>query len=345
MNTKLLYEISIIRPLVIFLLVVYHCLCIFTGGWHAPAGVGANELYWWLGKLISGFRIECIAFVGGYVMAYQMIRCGKDQHLLPFLYKKVRRLIIPCLVFGLAYWMLFRYNGVWHWRPMLLRLFGGVGHLWFLPMLFWCFAAMWLVARLLQPQRRLWLAVVLLVVLAVVSVLPNPKGLHFGLTQVNHFIFYFYGGYFVWLIKDADRIRLHDPLSRTTLAVLLALLYVMLLVLRLKVGLPHHWNVWVLRALKWGHICCGIMALYLAVMEFLRRRGADYQPPQWVLWCSGICYGVYVFHMFFLQWLYYYSPMPQYVSSWLLPWMALVLTLAGSVLAAWLLKKCKINII
>ena len=32
----LLYEISVIRPLVIFLLVVYHALCVFTGGWQSP---------------------------------------------------------------------------------------------------------------------------------------------------------------------------------------------------------------------------------------------------------------------------------------------------------------------
>ena len=37
-NKRLLYEISIIRPLIIFLLVVYHSLCVFTGGWVPPQG-------------------------------------------------------------------------------------------------------------------------------------------------------------------------------------------------------------------------------------------------------------------------------------------------------------------
>jgi len=67
----LLYEVSIIRPLVIFLLVVYHSLCIYTGGWPVPQGLESNDFYWWLGHLISGFRIETIAFVGGYVFSYQ----------------------------------------------------------------------------------------------------------------------------------------------------------------------------------------------------------------------------------------------------------------------------------
>lgn len=343
-DTKLLYEISIIRPLVIFLLVVYHCLCLFTGGWRVPDGVQPIEAYRWLGLLISGFRIECIAFVGGYVMAYQVIVRHKDSRPVPFVLKKLRRLILPCILFGLAFWMLFRYNGQWNWHTMTFRLLGGVAHLWFLPMLFWCFLAMWPVAHWLRPERRWPLALALLAVLAVVSVLPNPKGLHFGLTQVNHFLFYFYGGYLAWVAST--KVSLRHPAA---LATLLAATYLVLLVLRVGVGLPAHWNVWVLRLLKWGHICCGILALYLAVMHFLSRKRSlfpeAYRPPQWVLWCSTICYGVYVLHYFILWALYYYTSMPQLLPSWLLPWVALAVTLAGSVAGAWLLKKCKINII
>lgn len=331
----------------IFLLVVYHCLCVYTGGWRVPEGVESIEAYRWIGRLISGFRIECIAFVGGYVMAYQYVELGRDRRLLPFVWKKVRRLIVPAVVFGLAFWMLYRYNGVWNWHTMTLRLLGGVAHLWFLPMLFWCFLLMWLAATLLKPHRRLWVAVVLLVVLAVVSVLPNPKGMHFGVTQVNHFLFYFYGGYFVRLCRMRAG---SSDYSRGVLAVALAVAYVaLLLLLRLGVGLPNHWDVWVMRALRWGHTCCGIMALYMAVTAYIvhreSRAGEPYRPKEWVLWCSGICYGVYVLHYFILWALYYYSPMPQVTASWLLPWLALAVTLAGSVAGAWLLKKCKINII
>lgn len=324
---------------------VYHCLCVFTGGWKVPEGVEPNVAYWWLGKLISGFRIESIAFVGGYVMAYQMIARQRDRRLLPFVWKKVKRLIVPCVVFGFAFWMLFRYNGHWDWRNMTFRLLGGVAHLWFLPMLFWCFLAMWPIARWLRPERHWGAALALLAVLAVVSVLPNPKGMHFGLTQVNHFLFFFYGGYLTWSATNRVALR-----HRGMAAALLAAGYVLLLVARLKVGLPNHWNIWVMRSLRWGHICCGIMALYLAVREYLARKEASmaeggYEPKPWVLWCSGMCYGVYVIHYFILWALYYYTPMPQLIASWLLPWAALTATLAGSVAGAWLLKKCKINII
>ena len=330
---KLLYEITIIRPLIIFLLVVYHCLCVFTGGWAPPAGVEPIAAYGWLGKFISGFRIECIAFVGGYVMAYQFIERLKDQKFLPFVWKKVKRLLIPCIIFGLAFWMLFRYNGTWSWKNMAYRLIGGVGHLWFLPMLFWCFMVMWLIARFLRPERRPWLAVVLFVGLAALSLFPNPK-LHFGLSQVNHFLFYFFAGYVLWCYAP----RILPKLNLRVTAGILFALYVGLLLLRLQVAIPARWPIWWIRLMKWGHICCGIGALYCIVKDFLQRT-PDYQPKPWLLWSNSVCYGVYVFHMFFLQWLYFKSALPMVVDSWLLPWVALVITMAGSLAVSFILKK------
>lgn len=336
---KLLPEITIIRPLIIFLLVVYHCLCVFTGGWVQPQGVEKIGAYWWLGKLISGFRIECIAFVGGYVMAYQFIERGKDQKFIPFLWKKVKRLLLPCVIFGLAFWMLFRFDGTWHWKSMCYRLIGGVSHLWFLPMLFWNFMLMWLIAKWLQPEKRPWLAGALLVGLAVLSMLPNPRW-YFGTSQVNHFLFYFYAGYVLWCYVP----KILPKLNLRVAAGLLFALYAALLLLRIKVAIPAHWSPWGIRMMRWGHICCGIGALYCFVMDFLRRT-PDYQPRPWLLWSNNVCYGVYVFHMFFLQWLYYKSALPAMINSWLLPWVALVVTMAGSLAVAAIFKKLKINII
>lgn len=344
---KLLYEISIIRPLVIFLLVVYHCLCLYTGGWKAPEGLQHIPAYYWLGKLISGFRIECIAFVGGYVMAYQFIDRGKDQRFLPFVWKKIKRLIFPGILFGFIFWMIFRYNGHWNTRVMILRLLGGVEHLWFLPMLFWCFMVMWLVAKFLKPHQNKWLGWILLVILAAVSILPNPH-LHYGLTQVNHFLFYFYGGYFLWALSNSEPLlskKQNWGNGRLHLAIILLVLYVTLLLLRLQIGLPNRWNGMLMSGLKWGHICCGILSLYFFVMHYLSQQPEGYTPKPWVIWSSGVCYGVYVFHGFFLKWLYFNSQLPLAVPSWILPWLALVITLVGSLLISVGMKKCGIKIL
>lgn len=197
MTKKLLYEISIIRPLIIFLLVVYHALCVFTKGWVAPEGVPANSVYWWLGHLISGFRIETIAFVGGYVFSYQCIELSKRNSFGSFVWKKFKRLIIPCFVFGVLYYLLFRFNPEkFSWNVAFWKVANGIEHLWFLPMLFWCFLLTWAIDWILDwirnhvPNYYRVLGWLFLLAFAGLSLL-RVTGLRFGLTRVPYFIFYY----------------------------------------------------------------------------------------------------------------------------------------------------------
>lgn len=359
MKKRLLFEISIIRPLIIFLLVVYHSLCVFTGGWPAPTGVLANSLYWWLGHLISGFRIETIAFVGGYVFCYQCVELCRRQGLPAFAWKKFKRLIIPCFLFGIVYFLLYRYNPArFHWNVAFWRVANGVGHLWFLPMLFWCFLAGWLIDRLLQlladklPNWTKPTGWLLLVVLAFVSLL-QVKGLKMGLTRAPYFLFYFYLGYWLRFNKPQRRIPLLLP-------VVLWVLYLIFLLIHLQAGhlqlpgcdftCPHFLrgcSQWTLRTMKLSHTVTGISALYCTVLHWLQRhRDADSQPGPFLRECSRQCYGVYVLHMFFMQHIYFYTPFPAWCcatpfGAWLMPWLVLIMTLSLSALCTWLLLKTR----
>lgn len=361
----LLYEISIIRPLIIFLLVVYHTLCVFTGGWVPPEGVPENSLYWWLGHLISGFRIETIAFVGGYVFCFQSVELGKRKNFPAFVWKKFKRLIIPCFVFGIVYFLLYRFNPQhFSWNVAFWRVANGIGHLWFLPMLFWCFLASWLIDRLLKwlserhPSYYHPVGWLLLVALAGVSLL-RITGLKMGLSRAPYFIFYFYLGY--WLRAVGARWR-EDcrTVSHGWLIAILWIAYFVFVVLHQQVThnyLPgcdfrcprplQGWSQLAVRLLSLGHTLCGILAVYVSVMCWLgRHKAADAQPGPALKECSRLCYGVYVLHMFFMQYLYFYSPLPQWCCAsgagvWLMPWLVLALTLVPSVFVTWLLLKTR----
>ena len=366
----LLYEISIIRPLVIFLLVFYHSLCVFTGGWTAPAGVPSNAFYWWLGHLVSGFRIEAIAFVGGYVFCYQCVERGRRSPLPAFIWKKFKRLIIPCFIFGALYYLLFLFHpDRFRWNVFFWRLANGVSHLWFLPMLFWCFLVCWLADRLLSllsARSRGWALAVgwLLFVLFAVASLFRVTGLRMGFTRLNYFMFYFYLGYWLRFLLPALRRKNRPavrPLARGwLLPVLLWLFYLVFLYLHYQVThlrLPgfgfdcpsflRGWSHTALHLVTLGHTACGILALYTTVMLWLRRhRTADAQPGPWLRQCSRLCYGVYVLHMFVLQYLLYYTSLPQWCCAlpsgeWLLPWVLLLPAVALSALGTWLLLKTR----
>ena len=361
MQKKLLYEVSVIRPLVIFLLVVYHALCPFTGGWEPPAGVADNMLYWWLGHLISGFRIETIALVGGYVFAYQCIERGRRVGLPRFAWKKFKRLIIPCFVFGTVYYLLFRFHpDRFSWYEAFWRVANGVGHLWFLPMLFWCFLAGWLADRLLawlRERHPRWFSPVgwgLLVGFAALSLL-RLQGLKMGLTRAPYFLLYFYLGY--WLrCLGAQRWR-----WRGITCVALWLAYLLLLLLHLQTthaylpGCPFRcpeplcgWNLVVIRLVTLGQTTCGIMALYATVIVAVSRfRIQDSGGPgPFLSECSRQCYGVYVLHGFIMRPIYYQTAFPQWccasgVGEWLLPWAVLLMTLLLSIAGTQLLLRTR----
>ena len=363
MTKKLLYEISIIRPLIIFLLVVYHALCVFTKGWVAPDGVPANSVYWWLGHLISGFRIETIAFVGGYVFSYQCIELSKRNSFGSFVWKKFKRLIIPCFVFGVLYYLLFRFNPEkFSWNVAFWKVANGIEHLWFLPMLFWCFLLTWAIDWILDwirnhvPNYYRVLGWLFLLAFAGLSLL-RVTGLRFGLTRVPYFIFYFYLGY--WIRAEHNRIDYSGKQS-VWLAVVLWVLYLFFVLLHQQAthyqmpGCTFHCPQWLLecsqltlRLMALGHTFFGILALYVSVMVWLdKHKSPDSQPGTFLRSCSKVCYGVYVLHMFFMKYLYYYSPLPQWcceteIGTWIMPWLVLILTLVPSVVITMLLLKTR----
>lgn len=356
----LLFEVSIIRPLVIFLLVVYHSLCIYTGGWPVPQGLESNDFYWWLGHLISGFRIETIALVGGYVFSYQCNELARRTAFFPFVWKKFKRLIIPCFVFGAIYYFLFLFHASsFKWNVFFWRLANGVSHLWFLPMLFWCFLVGWLTDRLLhllslrKPSWCTPVSCILLLLFAALSLL-RVTGLRMGLSRAPYFHFYFYLGY-ILRYHSMQRPQFH--LSRGHIA-LLWTLYIVFLLLHLQAthlrlpGCSFLCPKWLqgcsqiaLRLFTLGHTTCGILALYATVRHWLGlHRTPDAEPGVVLREASRLCYGVYVFHMFFLQWLLYYTSFPQWCSAsllgvWMLPWALLFVSLLFSTLCTSLLLK------
>ena len=173
---KLLYEVSIIRPTVIFLFVLLHSLTKITNGGGKTNDYQLAIAYQWFAWLISGFRIETIALVAGYVFSYQSNDLKRSYRFGSFVWKKFKRLIIPMLFFGCIYYFCFFFDkDSFSVLSFVKTLLSGCGHLWFLPMLFWCFIAIWVIDHYKLSS------VVLLTVLACVSLVPMPS-LPFGLT-------------------------------------------------------------------------------------------------------------------------------------------------------------------
>lgn len=98
--------------------------------------------------------------------------------------------MIPALIFGTVYYFCFAFDRSGMPFLFIVKIFGGVGHLWFLPMLFWCFVATWLLRNYMIDEK------ILVVLLVVLSLLPLPIPL--GIGNMLHYGIYFYMGMLTW---------------------------------------------------------------------------------------------------------------------------------------------------
>ena len=192
MNTKkgILQDVVVIRDILVVLLVFYHAFAIFSGGWEPVEGYPSIPFYWWLDKLSYSFLLELFVFISGFLFGYQVRVKGMGKlKAKDLLLKKFQRLILPCIVFSLLYIVVFL-----NIKQPLLNTFydvlNGVGHMWFLPMLFWCFVGIWIIEKLrLHPK----LVIPLLVVAALLSFSPIP----FRIGKAMYYLLFFYIGYYL----------------------------------------------------------------------------------------------------------------------------------------------------
>ena len=130
-----LKEIDIIRSWVILLVIAVHTLAPFTNAWSLPSYWEPNKILWWVGKLCYSGMLETFVFISGYVFARKRMPVILGDKL-SFLFNKIKRLYFPCIIFGILMSVIFSKGDL---QTRIVAIFNGSYHLWFLPMLLWCF--------------------------------------------------------------------------------------------------------------------------------------------------------------------------------------------------------------
>ena len=329
---KLLYEVSYIRPIVIFLLVFMHSFSHIGDILIDNNSITLIEPYKWIVDLIRGFRIETIAFVAGYVFSYQSNDKNKKTHFGAFVIKKFKRLIVPMLFFSTIYYFCFTTIDDFNTIDFFIRICSGCGHLWFLSMLFWCFISIWIIDHY---KLHSW---GLLILLAGLSLAPSMS-IPFGFSRLPHFIFYVYAGYYLWLKKD---LVLHWFRSKSSI-VLLVLVYIAFVIAEHSfiVDTGGLWNYLFRHTLMLIKSCVGIIALYTIIYRFTHME--NFRPSRIVIEANNLCYGVYVFHQFILVYLYQYTNFYSVFGDIFTPWVAFLMIVSLSILMANLALKTKLG--
>ena len=346
-SPRMLNDVAVIRPILIVLLVFYHAFLIFQGGWGSTGQFPEVKAYWWLDKLSYSFLLEMFVFISGYVLGYQVRMKGESiLAAKPFFWKKIKRLIIPSIVFSVLYIVLLGDIS----QPILKTLYSilnGVGHMWFLPMLFWCFAIVWLIEALKLSPR---IVLPLLLPCSICSFIPIP--LRIGVSM--YYVLFFYVGYCLQRL-DICLDKYYSPRCVIGLVISFIVFFLSLTYLQERIDVVFGnaenllknqlvykaFKIALINVTKIIYSSVGIAMLLCMVGLAEKERTNPF--PQWIVNVGGLCMGVYLFQQFILKGFYFHTDLALSIDPVWLPWVGFIIALMGSLLLSFLFRKTRIG--
>lgn len=340
---SILTNVALIRPILLVLLVFYHAFAIYSGAWAPIQAYPKVPVYWWLDKLSYAFMLETFVFISGYVFGFQVRTKGEEKlKAKNLLWGKFKRLMIPCMVFSLLYILLFGHIT----QPVQKTLYGlvnGVGHMWFLPMLFWCFVGIWIIEKLHLKAK--WVIPVL-VLCSICSFLPLP--LRMGTAM--YYMVFFYVGYILQK-ENISLDRFYTLKYCIILVIAFCVLFPTLTIMREKLGCLTGGDdnqlvkkIGILSSSTLMRIIYSFVGLaMLFIIVGYKEKNRKTPLPQWIIEKGNLCFGVYLLQQFILKGIYNYTNLPGILGCYWLPWVGFVVAMAGSIVIAELLIKTKVG--
>ena len=327
-------EVTLMRCVLAILIVFMHAFTCYNHSWRAPEGFVDVPVYKWLARTSFAFTLEAYVFISGYLYAFQSITLNKKKSLGTLVAGKLKRLMLPCIIFSGVYLAIFsQYKGLGN---MVYSIIIGCGHLWFLPMLFWCFLGGWLLDKI--KVKNVWkLAFLVCLNLLVLIILPLQ------LTSAASFMVYFYAGFVVYKHKDAIQAAIM-PKRLLWGWILFAVVFAVLRPLRDVLACTDDASKHVKLAMLVGNNACqlvyaslGVMVFYSTAVCYIQRH----QLKQFAVKMAACCFGIYLFQQFILLLLYYKTNVPVEVGPYWLPWCGFVITVIISFILSALFLKTK----
>lgn len=184
-KSKRFDEISIMRVMAMTMIVAFHSLCFYNGRW---SKVNAIDIPIWhkVSCFLDVIDLNMFVFISGYLYGYLYIYRNKYRHPSEVIRIKAIRLLIPYLFWGIPMAM------IWPWNTWSNLLYG-IGHLWFLLMLFGVFTIT-VILQLLNAQRVRFTGKigVSLIVMGYIAGLVFSKYVYAGeFLCINKILYYF----------------------------------------------------------------------------------------------------------------------------------------------------------
>ena len=338
-------DVELIRPITILLVLIYHSFAIFTGAWNPTYNFENISAYYWLAKFSYSFMLPCFVFISGYVYYHKQKHSTHTINFIQFSYKKFNRLIVPSIFFSLLYYLIFVHKGQeFNLNSFLFDIIGGVGHLWFLPMLFWCF----ILANLMEKLNvKIYFK---LVILGIISLISFTIKIPLGINHAFNYLFYFYLGLFVIQNKDYIVKITSDAKIICLNFSLFILLFFLLTSLNDKIVLftVESYSLFfrataivMIKLFTMIISVYGIFNLYIFINFLIIKK--IYKASKHIKYLNSVCFGVYIYHQFILKYLYYDTILAENINIHIFPFLGLIVTLIFSVFLTNLTLKLRVG--
>ena len=311
------------RTILALLIVFMHSFTCYDGSWHEPAGFVDVPLYKWLSRISFAFTLEAFVFISGYLFAFQRITLKRESGLPKVIGNKLKRLYLPSILFSVLYFVLFiDYKS---FGNTIYSIINGCGHMWYLPMLFWCFVF----GRLLEEVKVKdgW-KLAFLIALNMFAVISLPL----RLTNAFSFMVYFFCGYLVY--KHSDKIKALFT-SRNLIVSWFVFVVVFVICRPLRdILVPNDSCSTIMKLLfvVGNHTCqllyawSGLIAFYGTAVYYTQQHQLSDATKK----VAACCFGIYLFQQFVLQLLYYKTSLPLWVGPYWMPWCGFIIAVASS---------------
>ena len=215
----------------------------------------------------------------------------------------------------------------------------GIGHLWYLPCLFWCFLFAFFLYKKKWNEKFVVLS---LLIVSAVSFLPLPMQLN----RTMYYLLFFYLGGCAWKYSNILATKANFKTISVSFLLFVILLVGVNLFKEYSLGLISSQGI-IFKAAVLGvnNIAkamlafVGILTLFLIASLYMKTHVLHEK----IIYIGTLGYGVYVFHQFILRWLYYNTSMPSDVGGFWYPWIGLVVALVFSVLLTILFRKFELG--
>ena len=279
--------------------------------------------------------LPMFVFISSYVFSFKEETIGRKESIWPVIIKKAKRLYLPSILFSLIYIPLAPKSILGNVVYNIQLILNGIGHMWFLPMLFWCFPILWLLFKI----RFIWLRFAISFLFAIAPTLSLPLQVGAAL----NYSFYFLLGYELYKKKN----DYYGYLRIVITWLIFITLFIGFTIIKNKYLTTNSEDTFitqviVLSANKFATLIYSTLGIIAMLMTAISVTSRNSISPM-IVKIGTYCFGVYIFQQFILQIIYYHTTLSQVVRNGVLPWLGFIVALIISLLLSYLLRLTKVG--